>query len=140
MESFSLKSILPFLFFPLGKVSHMIGFPGACSVRAELDSVILPVQSTSYRNLLLQLLTQMQGALLAAGTRFINICILPGGGTQVQRGCAPALRISRKKGYFLRPPHVRDFVKEGYSFVLRYEVWGSKSPYNPRNIRGSDAE
>ena len=29
---------------------------------------------------------------------------------------------------------------EGYFFVPRYEVWGSKSPYNPRNIRGSDAE
>ena len=29
--------------------------------------------------------------------------------TQVERGAAPALRISRKKG----PPHVRDFVKEG---------------------------
>ena len=43
-------------------------------------------------------------------------------------------------GLFVRPPHVRDFVKEGYFFVLRYEVWGSKSPYNPRNIRGSDAE
>ena len=63
-----------------------------------------------------------------------------GGGTQVQRGAAPALRISRKKGSFLRPPHVRDFVKEGYFFVPRYEVWGSKSPYNPGNIRGSDAE
>ena len=25
-------------------------------------------------------------------------------------------------------------------YVLRYEVWGSKSPYNPGNIRGSDAE
>ena len=64
----------------------------------------------------------------------------PGGGTQVQRGVAPALRISRKKGSFLIPPHVRDFVKEGYFFVLRYEVWGSKSPYNPRNVRGYDAE
>ena len=64
----------------------------------------------------------------------------PGGVTQVQRGVAPALRISRKKGSFLRPPHVRDFVKEGYFFVPRYEVWGSKSPYNPQNIRGSDAE
>ena len=63
-----------------------------------------------------------------------------GGGTQVHRGAAPSLRISRKKGSFLRPPHVRDFVKEGYFFVPRYEVWGSKSPYNPRNIRGSDAE
>ena len=36
--------------------------------------------------------------------------------------------------------HVRDFVKEGYFLVPRYEVWGSKSPYNPRNIRSSDAE
>ena len=45
-----------------------------------------------------------------------------------------------RRGLFLRPPHVRDFVKEGYFFVLRYEVWGSKSPYNPRNIRDSDAE
>ena len=57
-----------------------------------------------------------------------------GGGTQVQRGAAPALCI------FLRPPHVRNFVKEGYFFVPRYEVWGSRSPYNPRNIGGSDAE
>ena len=50
-----------------------------------------------------------------------------GGGTQVQRGAAPALRISRKKGSFLRPPHGRDFVKEGYFFVPRYEV-GGKNP------------
>ena len=47
-------------------------------------------------------------------------------------GAAPALRISRK--------HVPDFVKEGYFFLPSFEVWGSKSPYNPRNIRGSDAE
>ena len=31
-------------------------------------------------------------------------------------GAAPALRISRKRGCFSRPPHVRDFVKEGYFF------------------------
>ena len=62
-----------------------------------------------------------------------------GGGTQVQRGAAPAIRISWKKGSFLRPPHVRDFVKEGYFFVPRYEVWGSKSPYNPRLfLRGNE--
>ena len=36
-----------------------------------------------------------------------------GGSIQVQRGVAPALRISREKGSFLRPPHVRDFEKEG---------------------------
>ena len=53
----------------------------------------------------------------------------PGGGgeegvTQVPRRAAPALRISRKKESFLRLPHVRDIVKEGYFFVPRYEVWG----------------
>ena len=47
-----------------------------------------------------------------------------GGDTQVQRGAAPALHISREKGSFLRPPHVRNFVKEGYFFVPCYEVWG----------------
>ena len=26
------------------------------------------------------------------------------------------------------PPHVRDFVKEGYFFVPRYEVWAVKIP------------
>ena len=45
-----------------------------------------------------------------------------------------------RRGLFLRPPHVRDFVKEGYFFVPRYEVWGSESPKNPWNIRSSDAE
>ena len=35
-----------------------------------------------------------------------------------------------RRGLFLRPPHVRDFVKEGYFFVPRYEVWGS----NPLTI------
>ena len=48
-----------------------------------------------------------------------------GGGGGGGGGRAPSLRISRKKGYFLRPPHVRDFVKEGYFFVPRFEVWGS---------------
>ena len=33
------------------------------------------------------------------------------------------LCISRKKASFLGPPHVRDFVKEGYFFEPRYEVW-----------------
>ena len=44
-----------------------------------------------------------------------------------------ALRISRRKGSFLRPPHVRDFVKEGYFFVPRYEVWGVKIPLQSPN-------
>ena len=64
-----------------------------------------------------------------------------GGGALRLRG-GPHLRyvFRGRRGLFLRPPHVRDLVKEGYFFVPRYEVWGSKSPYNPRNIRGSDAE
>ena len=62
-----------------------------------------------------------------------------GGGGGGGHSGTPSLRISRRKGSFFRPPHVRDFVKEGYFFVPRYEVWGSKSPYNPRNIPGSDA-
>ena len=64
-----------------------------------------------------------------------------GGGHSATEG-GPHLRyvFRRRRGLFLRPPHVRDFLKEGYFFVPRYEVWGSKSPYNPRNIRGSDAE
>ena len=37
------------------------------------------------------------------------------GGHSGTEGAAPALRLSRNKGSFLRPPHVRDFVKEGYS-------------------------
>ena len=65
----------------------------------------------------------------------------PGGGALRYRG-GPHLRyvFRGRRGLFLRPPHVRDFVKEGYFFVPRYEVLGSESPYNPRNIRGSDAE
>ena len=45
-----------------------------------------------------------------------------------------------RRGLFLRPPHVCDCVKEGYFFVPRYEVWGSRSPYTPQNIHGSDAK
>ena len=65
----------------------------------------------------------------------------PGGGALGYRGGPHLSYVFRgRRGLFLRPPHVRDFVKEGYFFVPRYEVWGSKSPYNPRNIRGCDAE
>ena len=51
-----------------------------------------------------------------------------GGGIMYRGGAAPALRISLKKGSFLRPQHVRDFVKGRYFFVPRYEVWGVKIP------------
>ena len=63
-----------------------------------------------------------------------------GGGTQVQKGAAPSLRISQKKGSFFKTSACPRFCKRRVLFVPRYEVWGSKSPYNPRNIRGSDAE
>ena len=51
-----------------------------------------------------------------------------GGGDSGTEVAAPALRISRKKGSLLRPPHVHDFVKEGYFFVPGYEVWGGENP------------
>ena len=49
---------------------------------------------------------------------------IPGGGTQVQRGAAPALRISRKTGSFLRPLHVRDFVKKKGTFLYPCTKYG----------------
>ena len=52
----------------------------------------------------------------------------PAGALRDRGGAAPALRISRRKGSFLRPLHVRDFEKEGYFFVPRYEEWGLKIP------------
>ena len=61
-------------------------------------------------------------------SNLIGLKVPGGGGTQVKTGAAPALRISPKKVSFLRPPHVRLFVKEGYFFVPRYEVWGVKIP------------
>ena len=69
--------------------------------------------------------------------------LYPGGGGGALRyrgGPHPRYIFRGRRGLFLRPPHVRDFIKEGYFFLPRYEVWGSKSPYNPRNIRGSDDE
>ena len=63
-----------------------------------------------------------------------------GGALRYRGGPHPRYVFRERRGLFLRPPHVRDFVNEGYFFVPRYEVWWSKSPYNPRNIRGSDAE
>ena len=53
-----------------------------------------------------------------------------GGGHSGTEGGHTRVIYFAEEGVFLRPPHVRDFVKEGYFFVPRYEVWGSKSPYN----------
>ena len=73
-----------------------------------------------------------------------DLCTTPrgggGGALRYRRGQHLRYVFRGRRGILLRPPHVRDFVKEGYFFVPRYEVWGSKSPYNPRNIHGSDAE
>ena len=68
-----------------------------------------------------------------------------GGGHSGTEGGRTRVKYFAEEGVFLRPRHVRDFVKEGYFFVPGYEVWGGggggwKSPYNPRNIRGFDAE
>ena len=73
-------------------------------------------------------------------TPFGSYTISPGGALRYRGGPHLSYVFRGRRGLFLRPPHVRDFVKEGYFFVPRYEVWGSKSPYNPRNIRGCDAE
>ena len=56
-----------------------------------------------------------------------------GGGCPVQSGAAHALRILRKKGSFLRPSACPRFVKEGYFFVSRYEVWG-ENPFTNHEI------
>ena len=41
--------------------------------------------------------------------------------------------ISRKKGSFLRPPHVRDFVKEGY-FLYPGTKYGGQNPLTIHEI------
>ena len=63
-----------------------------------------------------------------------------GGVTQVQRGPAPALRISRKKGSFFKTSACPPFCKRRVLFCTQVRSMGVKIPYNPRNIRGSDAE
>ena len=53
-----------------------------------------------------------------------------GGGTQVQRGAAPSLRVSRRKGSFFKTSACPRFCKRRVLFVPRCEVWGS----NPLTI------
>ena len=50
-----------------------------------------------------------------------------GGGTQVQRGAAPALRISRKKGSFFKTSACPRFL-EGYFFGTQVRSIGVKIP------------
>ena len=72
------------------------------------------------------------GPQASTGSRGLGslICVLsPGGGGALRYRGGPHPRYVFRGGcdLFLRPPHVRDFVKEGYFFVTRYEVWGQNS-------------
>ena len=51
-----------------------------------------------------------------------------GGGTQVQRGAAPALRISRKKGSFLKTSACPRFSKRRVLFCTQVRSMGVKIP------------
>ena len=55
-------------------------------------------------------------------------------------GGAPALHISRKKGSFFKTSACPRFCKRSVLFCTQVRSMGSKFPYNPWNIRGSDAE
>ena len=65
----------------------------------------------------------------------------PGGGgghSGTEGGGAPSLCISRKKGSFLRPPHVRDFVKEGTKYggpnpLTIHEIYAALTPSDSRS-------
>ena len=64
-------------------------------------------------------------SLLITASEGIHIPIPQGGGgTQIQRGAAPALRISRKKGSFFKPSACPRFCKRRVLFVPRCEVRG----------------
>ena len=55
-----------------------------------------------------------------------------GGVTQVQRG-HPRYVSSGRRGRFLRPPHVRDFVEEGY-FLYPGTKYGGQDPLTIHEI------
>ena len=57
------------------------------------------------------------------------IRIAPGGGTQVQRGVAPALRISRKKGSFFKTSACPRFCKRRVLFCTQVRSMGVKIPF-----------
>ena len=58
----------------------------------------------------------------------VNACQDPGGGTQVQRGAAPALRISRKKGSFFKTSACPRFCKRRVLFCTQVRIIGVKIP------------
>ena len=57
-----------------------------------------------------------------------SIAVGPGGGTQVQRGCAPALRILRKKGSFFKTSACPRFCKRRVLFCTQVRSMGVKIP------------
>ena len=56
------------------------------------------------------------------------------GGHSGTEGVAPALRISRKKGSFLRPPHVRDLQKKGTFLYPGTKYGGCPVGENPLTV------
>ena len=62
------------------------------------------------------------------GVRTLEISGNPGGGTQVQRGVAVALRISRKKGSFFKTSACPRFCKRRVLFCTQVRSMGVKIP------------
>ena len=58
----------------------------------------------------------------------------PGGGTQVQRGVAPALRISRKKGSFFKTSACPRFCKRRVLFCTPGTKYGGQNPLTIHKI------
>ena len=78
-------------------------------------------------------LHQSTGRLLPTGTP-------RGGGHSGTEGGRTFVTYFAEEGVFFKTSACPRFCKRRVLFCTQYEVWGSKSPYNPRNIRGSDAE
>ena len=66
---------------------------------------------------------------------YIFVVILwPGGGTQVQRGVAPALRISRKKGSFFKTSACPRFLLKKGTFLYPGTKYGGQNPLTIHEI------
>ena len=123
-------------------------YGGKCVCSAQWSTYISndPQQTTYY--VLATMKSSLAPLFRDQRTRWCHLSTIPGttppgGGRGVHSGTEGGLArvtYSAEEGVFLRPPHVRDFVKEWYFFIPRYEVWGWKSPYNPQNTHGSDPE
>ena len=58
-----------------------------------------------------------------------------GDGTEGGGWAHPRYVIRGRRGLFLRPPHVRDFVKEGYFFCTQVRSMGVKIPLQSTKYR-----